>query len=99
MAALRIRARARAEIAEALEWYLARSEDASADFLAELDVAMNKIVDALEHFPVVRGRLRRVLLHRFPYAIYFKPYPTGISVVGVIHGHRHPATWLRRAGP
>lgn len=99
MAALRIRARARAEIAEAFDWYLARSPDASADFLAELDVAMNRIVEAPEHFPVVRGRLRRVLLHRFPYAVYYKLYPTGISVVGVIHGHRHPATWLRRAGP
>ena len=99
MAALRIRAQARAEIAEAFEWYLARSQDASADFLAELDVAMNKIVEAPEHFPVVRGRLRRVLLYRFPYAVYYKLYPSCISVVGVIHGHRHPATWLRRAGP
>ena len=99
MAALRIRAQARAEIAEAFEWYLARSQDASADFLAELDVAMKQVVEAPEHFPVVRGRLRRVLLHRFPYAVYFKLYSTGISVVGVIHGHRHPATWLRRAGP
>ena len=99
MAALRIRAHARAEIAEAFDWYLARSQDASADFLAELDVAMNRIVEAPEYFPVVRGRLRRVLLHRFPYAVYYKLYPSGVSVVGVIHGHRHPATWLRRAGP
>jgi hypothetical protein len=61
--ALRIRAQARAEIAEAFDWYLARSQDASADFLTELDVALNKIGEAPEHFPVVRGRLRRVLLH------------------------------------
>ena len=99
MVALRVRAQARAEIAEAFEWYLARSQAASADFLAELDAAMNKIAEAPEHFPVVRGRLRRVLLHRFPYAVYFKLYPTSISVVGVIHGHRHSANWLRRAGP
>jgi plasmid stabilization system protein ParE len=99
VATLRIRAQARAEIAEAFDWYLARSQDASTAFLAELDVALDKIVEAPGHFPVVRGRLRRVLLHHFPYAIYYKPYPTGISVVGVIHGHRHPATWLRRAGP
>ena len=47
--------------------------------------------------PVIRGRLRRVLLRRFPYAIYYKVYPGVISVIGVIHGHRHPQTWLRRA--
>ena len=66
---------------------------------AELDVAMKRIVEAPEHSPVVRGRLRRVLLHRARYAVYYKPYPSGTSVVGVNHGHRHPATWLRRAGP
>jgi toxin ParE1/3/4 len=48
---------------------------------------------------VIRGRLRRVLLQRFPYAVYYKVYATGISVVGVIHGRRHPNTWLRRVGP
>ena len=94
-----IRAQARAEIAEAFDWYLARSRDASTAFLAELDAAINQIAEAPEQFPVVRGRLRRVLLHRFPYAVYFKVYPRGISVVGVIHGNRHPSTWLRRAAP
>lgn len=99
MARLRVRARARAEIAEAFEWYLARSKDAPADFLAEIDATLSHIAEAPERFPVVRGRLRRVLLRRFPYAVYYKVYPTVISVVGVIHGHRHPDTWLRRAAP
>jgi toxin ParE1/3/4 len=99
VAPLRIRAAARAEIADAFEWYLARSKDAPADFLAELDRALEHIAEAPEQFPVVRGRLRRVLLRRFPYAVYFKVYPRVISVVGVIHGHRHPDTWLRLVAP
>ena len=99
MPALRVRARAQAEIVEAFEWYLARSKDAPGDFLAEVDAALSRIAEAPERFPVVRGRLRRVLLQRFPYAVYYKVYPSVISVVGVIHGHRHPDTWLRRAAP
>ena len=99
MGAVRISARARVEIAEALEWYLTQSSDASAGFLTELDLAMKRISEAPEHCPVVRGRLRRVLLHSFPYAVYYKVYPTGISVVGVIHGRRHPRAWIGRAGP
>jgi len=99
VAVVRIRAQARAEIAEAFDWYFARSRDAAVDFLAELDSAFRQIAEAPEQFSVVRGRLRRVLLHRFPYAVYYKPYPTVISVVGVIHGRRHPNTWSRRAEP
>ena len=99
MAALRVRALARAEIAEIFEWYLARSSEAPADFLAEIDAALAHIAEAPERFPVVRGRMRRVLLRRFPYAVYYMVYPSVISVVGVIHGHRHPEAWLRRAAP
>jgi plasmid stabilization system protein ParE len=99
MAALRVRAQARTEITEILAWYHERSPEAAASFLLELEDAMQRISDAPAQFPVVRGRLRRVLLPRFPYGVYFKVFASGVSVVGVIHGHRHPATWLRRAGP
>ncbi len=60
---------------------------------------MRVIKEAPERQPVIRGRLRRVLLHRFPYGISYKIFPSTISVVGVIHGHRHPDTWLERAVP
>jgi hypothetical protein len=56
--------------------------------------ARAEIAEAPERFPVLRGRLRRLLLAGFPYAVYYKV----ISVVGVIHGHRHPDTGLGRAG-
>ncbi|MBL0937633.1 MAG: type II toxin-antitoxin system RelE/ParE family toxin [Gemmatimonadaceae bacterium] len=96
---VRIRARARAEIVEAVEWYEARSRVASAAFLDALDVVLREIGETPERFPVVQGQLRRVLLKRFPYAVYYKVYPNTISIVGVIHGRRHPSTWVRHAGP
>lgn len=99
MPALIVRARARSEIDEAFEWYRARSPGAASDFLDSVDQALTRIAEAPERYPVVHGRLRRLLLVGFPYAVYFKVYPRTISVVGVIHGHRHPDTWLERAAP
>jgi plasmid stabilization system protein ParE len=64
-----------------------------------VDGAFREIAEDPERFPVVHGRLRRIVLPRFPYAVYYKLYPRTISIVGVIHGHRHPDTWLSRAGP
>jgi plasmid stabilization system protein ParE len=96
---LRVRKTARAEIGSAFTWYLERSAAAAARFLEAVDEAMRLIEEAPERHPIIHGRLRRVLLRRFPYGVYYKIYPSIISVVGVIHGHRHPDTWRGRAAP
>lgn len=86
MRVVRIRALARAEIAEALEWYQVRSRVASTEFLDALDVVLRQIAAAPVQFPLVQGQLRRVLLKRFPYAVYYKVYPKTISIVGAFMG-------------
>ncbi|MEO8624089.1 MAG: type II toxin-antitoxin system RelE/ParE family toxin [bacterium] len=96
MLPVRVRALARREIDEAFDWYAARSSSAALGFLDALDDALLKIARAPEQHLVVRGLLRRTMLDAYPYAVYYKAYPHVISVVGVIHGHRHPQVWLRR---
>ncbi|MFN2316347.1 MAG: type II toxin-antitoxin system RelE/ParE family toxin [Gemmatimonadales bacterium] len=97
MRQLLVRPIARAEIEAAFDWYLERSAAVASQFLDAIDGGLTRITEMPEAQAIIRGRLRRVLLHRFPYAIYYKVYPSRISVVGVIHGHRHPATWLSRS--
>lgn len=97
MRPLRVRLQAKAEILKAYDRYFQNSPAAAQRFVDAVDEAIARIEERPELFPVIRGRLRRVLLRRFPYAVYFKVYPASISVVGVIHGHRHPDNWLRRS--
>ncbi len=47
------------------------------------------------HFPRVRGDIRRGILSRFPYAVYFRLSETGIIVLAV-HGRQDPARWQSR---
>ena len=96
MARLRVRRVARGEIEAALDWYIERSPGAAGRFLDAVDRALKTIEKAPLRHAVVHGKLRRVLLRGFPFAVYYKVYPRVISVVGVIHGHRHPSAWLRR---
>ena len=97
MRPLRVRQQAKAEILKGYDRYFQKSPVAAQRFVDAVDEAIARIEERPELFPLIRGRLRRALLRRFPYAVYFKVYPSVISVVGVIHGHRHPDTWLRRS--
>ena len=99
MRKLRIRQIARAEIYEAFDWYRLRSPRAAARFIDEVDEAIRGIEATPERHGPIHGNVRRWLLVGFPYGVYYKVYPALISVVGVIHGSRHPDTWLRRAEP
>jgi toxin ParE1/3/4 len=40
--------------------------------------------------------LRRAMVRRFPYAVYFRVYPDALVVVAVFHGKRHPKLLIRR---
>jgi plasmid stabilization system protein ParE len=94
---LRVGKRARAEIEEAFAWYAARSVPAAEQFVVAVDEAIIEIERDPERNRMFHGRLRRLLLAHYPYGVYYKVYPSVISVVGVIHARRHPGTWLRRA--
>ena len=96
MLQLRIRRRAALEIAEAYGWYFSRSQRAAQGF----DEALHEVLELIQAAPtrsrLVSGEMRRVLLRGFPYAVYYKLFARTISVLGVIHGHRHPDAWRSR---
>jgi toxin ParE1/3/4 len=45
----------------------------------------------------VRPRIRRALLKRFPYGVFYTEFPDRIQVIAIIHSRKHPARWPRRA--
>ena len=41
--------------------------------------------------------LRRLLLRRFPYAVYYRLTEAEIVIRGCLHSHRNPGAWRERA--
>ena len=99
MAPIVVRRRARAEIRAAVERYRAESPGAAEAFLREVQDALAEIAENPERFRLLRRRLRRVLLVRFPYGVFYRILADKISVVGVIHLRRDPRRWLVREAP
>jgi plasmid stabilization system protein ParE len=91
-----VRPEARADIQEAALWYESRRAGLGGEFTLRFDALVERIAHIPLHFPEVGNGVRRALLQRFPYAIYFV-VETCPVVIAVLHQRRHPETWQQRS--
>lgn len=92
-----VRGAAEADMAEAALWYEQRFPGLGLEFLRAADVALAEISCLPERYPLVRGRTRRALLPRFPYAVFFVAAPDLVSVIACLHVRRDPRHWQERS--
>ena len=65
--------------------------------MGALDGLLNRMAENPRQVPVIESEVRRALLRRFPYAIYFLiAAHHNIAVVAVLHVRRYPQEWQRR---
>ncbi len=91
-----IRPAALAEIDEAYEWYASEQAELGNEFLISVQAALEQIGSNPKRYPVLRNTTRRILLHRFPYAIYFRVGKNLVAVTACVHGKRNPIQWQSR---
>jgi toxin ParE1/3/4 len=85
-----LREEARSEVLDAFAWYEERRSGLGVEFRDALDATVARVLrHPLAYAAGDRG-LRRALISRFPYAVYFRIYPDAMVIVGVMHGRRHP---------
>ena len=90
-------AEAREDVLEAFRWYEGERYGLGKVFRASLNQTIQRIRRAPLASPIVYRDLRRALVDRFPYGVFYRVQSGAIMVVGVIHGHREPSAWQRRA--
>lgn len=83
-----------ADVADAYHWYEQRRPGLGDAYLAAIERAYNRLHTTLESPPVVHGdSVRRVLLLRFPYGVYFRLRENRVEVVAIEHSLLHPTVW------
>ena len=91
-----IRPEAEAELGEAFEWYESRIQGLGSEFLLAIDATLAGILrNPLQH-PLVHKTVRRALLRRFPYEIFFALGEHHIVILAVFHAKRNPKRWTDR---
>jgi len=90
------RPQAEAEVLEARAWYEDRRAGLGTTFATAVETTVEEIVRTPLAVPHVSGDMRRAVLRRFPYAIYFRASAGEILIVAVMHDRRHPRRWQSR---
>ena len=88
---------ARAEFDGATLWYEDRQPSLGAQFLAEIDRAVDLASRYPDRYPVKHAEIRCVRVRRFPYSIFYTVETDQIVVLAVFHARRDPAIWKSRA--
>jgi len=91
-----IRPEAEAETGEAFEWYEDCNPGLGNEFLLCLDAAFNSILRSPDQYPRIHRAVRRALLRRFPYEVFFVADEKQIVVISVFHAKRNPKWWQER---
>jgi len=91
-----IRPEAEAELSDAFGWYEERVQGLGAEFLISVDATIHAIVRNPRQFAEVHKEIRRALLRRFPYAVFFLVDDSQIIVLAVFHVKRNPKKWQAR---
>jgi toxin ParE1/3/4 len=84
------------DVAAAYQWYENEQPGLGLRFLDRLRAAYDQIAAGPLHYQKIRAEIRRVLLQRFPYAVYFAVEGDLVIVLAVLHASRDPAEWQRR---
>ena len=94
--AVYLRPDAEKDILEAAIWYEEQRIGLGNQFLNETLAVFSSIAETPLQYLLVYRNTRRVLIHRFPFGIYYRITKNRIVVLAVMHGSRNPQRWKKR---
>ncbi len=93
---IRIRRQAAAEFREATRWYESKRAGLGREFALAVDAALSLAAESPERYPELHNDIRRILVKRFPYGVFYRIVRSEVIVLAIIHLRRDPARWRNR---
>lgn len=91
-----VRREAQLETREAFEHYEEISEGLGFEFMRSLDAAVQSVKRNPLAYQNIYKDVRRVLLRKFPYALFYIEEENRIVIIACFHQKRSEIDWLRR---
>ena len=90
---IRVRPQVEADIQEAMAWYGERAPGLDRAFHQAVLDALVRLCESPEMYRVIRGDVRRVVLRRFPFALFCLFDGTEVVILACIRERRSPEQW------
>lgn len=93
---------AQEDLRSAMLRYEEAREGLGAEFLEAVEALIARVAERPLEFPLWRDDRpyrKAVMLHRFPFVIYFRVAEQDVYVLAVAHGKREPGYWVSRDEP
>jgi plasmid stabilization system protein ParE len=84
------------DIADAKKWYDRQRPGLGEEFVLCVEEALDRIRVIPEGATEVLPGVRRVVVRRFPYGVFYRVDPDQIAVLAVYHSRRDPRGWQAR---
>ena len=94
---VRIRPLAQRDIRRAFSWYERQRSGLGTDLVNELDAVYERLAKNPYAYQEVLSGVRRAILRRFPYAVFYLIVEEEVRVLCVMDMSRDPEFWRRRA--
>ena len=77
-------------------YYYKDSPKVADTFFTEINLAFERIGQAPNISPIVRESIRRYVVKKFPFVIYYRIISEMIQVIAIFHSSRSPKIWNER---
>ena len=84
------------DIKTAYDWYESQRVGLGEDFLLTLEASYANIARTPEQYQDIYKSVRRKLVRRFPYGIFFVVKGNSVVVLAVLHTKREQKSWKKR---
>ncbi|MFN0157681.1 MAG: type II toxin-antitoxin system RelE/ParE family toxin [Bacteroidota bacterium] len=93
---VRFHAQAEGEFRDAVVWYEHQRVGLGSEFFLCIDETVERIRRSPTSFPIVHKNIRRAVVRRFPFAVFFETEKSEVRVLAVFHSRRDPSRWRER---
>jgi toxin ParE1/3/4 len=78
------------------DWYSLHNETAFKKFDHAFEVELKSILSNPHQFQIIHKTIRRAILKKFPYSIFYRIIDDKVIILSVIHHKRNPKVWKKR---